>query len=592
MSATTNNLRRRYPSSKKDDDLLQSLEEPNPTMASPESSKILSHDDDGDHGDGPVDISYSSLMLATAPLLAVAVVCAYLELTDMSQSIVVGALRSLLQLSLLGTILYPIFTWGQKHAIVVIAYSTMMIVLAAQEVSSRAQYAFPGQFQAILMSLLATISLVAAFTFKVVLHLQPWHTPRYVIPVVGMLLGNSINGITLSINAISRAFVEESAELELMLAFGATPFEALQRLLAEAILAGATPVLTMLRVTGIISIPGMMTGQLLGGTTTVQAARYQLLILYLIAVCTVGVILLQTLYCALYVGVDTKTHMLVADRFVPKKSNKDKLSAVLGLVTALLAILGFRGDDGLTDTLPASSIKEAMTTKGTIEVQVLKGLQQSTPLLELGGIRRSIQHRVLFENITIDVHAGDLVFVKGVSGSGKSQLVRIVAGLTPADNEVSGTSMMVLSGLGWDQHQHSMGRHTPAHGDVKSGMCLKARSKCPGRRVNSFIGSPRFDPGSNNEWSQLSGGEAQRVTLAIAMASRPLVLLVDESTSALDGESKQAVEQSIVKQLLRQRQGPSTDEHDDGGLSVLWISHDEKQVERMTQALLLDDVQV
>ncbi|CAB9530480.1 Cyclolysin secretion/processing ATP-binding protein CyaB [Seminavis robusta] len=508
----------------------------------------------------------------------------------------------------------------------------MMIVLAAQEVSSRAQYASPGQFQAILMSLLTTISLVAAFTFKVVLHLQPWHTPRYVIPVVGMLLGNSINGITLSINAISRAFVEESAELELMLAFGATPFEALQRLLAEAILAGATPVLTMLRVTGIISIPGMMTGQLLGGTTTVQAARYQLLILYLIAVCTVGVILLQTLYCALYVGVDTKTHMLVAERFVPKKSNKDKLSAVLGLVTALLAILGFRGDDGLTDTTPASSIKEAMTTKGTIEVQVLKGLQQSAPLLELGGIRRSIQQRVLFENITIDVHAGDLVFVKGVSGSGKSQLVRIVAGLTPADNEVSGTSMMVLSGLGWDQHQHSMGRHTPAHWRRQVRYVPQSKVQMPGtprefiHRIASFrswkqqrqschmehqdcpptagkmiltmrelLEEWRLHPADtflDQEWSQLSGGEAQRVTLAIAMASRPLVLLVDESTSALDGESKQAVEQSIVKQLLRQRQGPSTDEHDDGGLSVLWISHDEKQVERMTRALLLDDVQV
>ena len=71
------------------------------------------------------------------------------------------------------------------------------------------------------------------------------------------------------------------------------------------------------------------------------------------------------------------------------------------------------------------------------------------------------------------------------------------------------------------------------------------------------------------EWNKLSGGEAQRVYLAVAVASRPAVLIMDESTSALDVVSKQKVERSIERLAAEQ------------GMVVLWITHDEEQMERM-----------
>lgn len=495
--SSSKQLRRRYATSKNYDNDANEKDKDvtdDPAVMTASEAKNLQRS----NHDGPVKISYSVLVLAAAPLLGIAAICLYLELEDMSQAIWIGSIRAFIQLSLLGTILYPIFTWGQKHAYVVVVYSTLMIVLAAQEVDSRAQFAFEGQFWFILASLLVTISLVAAFTFKVVLHLQPWHTPRYVIPITGMLLGNSINGITLSINAIARAIVEESDEIELLMSFGATPFEALQRVLVLAISAGSSPVLTMLRVTGIISIPGMMTGQLLGGTSTVQASRYQLLILYLIAICTLGVILLQTINCALFVGIDRSTHMLAVERFKPKKSNNSKVGALLGLVTSLLAIFGM--SNGSAVTPPVTNPNTSMNAPtGVIEIEsVSSHRQESTALLEVRGISRTTQDRLLFANIALRVDQGDLVFIKGPSGAGKSQLMRIIASLTPADRTSS--SFMALKGTDWGQHSSSRGHYIPRHiGDDKSVTCRKAKSKSLAHRQNLLTESLPFIHGSSND---------------------------------------------------------------------------------------------
>lgn len=89
--------------------------------------------------------------------------------------------------------------------------------------------------------------------------------PQYVIPIVGMLLGNCINGISLAMNAILTSLVESSREIELLLSFGANSYEATARLFREAVRTGAMPQLNSMAIIGIISIPGMMTGQILGG---------------------------------------------------------------------------------------------------------------------------------------------------------------------------------------------------------------------------------------------------------------------------------------------------------------------------------------
>jgi putative ABC transport system permease protein len=80
--------------------------------------------------------------------------------------------------------------------------------------------------------------------------------PQYVIPIVGMLLGNCINGVSLSLNSILTALVESTREVELLLSFGANSYEATARLFREAVRTGSMPQLNSMAIIGIISIPG------------------------------------------------------------------------------------------------------------------------------------------------------------------------------------------------------------------------------------------------------------------------------------------------------------------------------------------------
>eukprot|EP00986_Skeletonema_menzelii_P020276 scaffold30699_cov166-Skeletonema_menzelii.AAC.1 len=99
-------------------------------------------------------------------------------------------------------------------------------------------------------------------------------------------MGNCINGVSLAVKTFSTQLNEGGQrEIELCLSFGATGWESVERLAKEAISTGVTPMINSLNVIGLISIPGMMTGQILGGSPVTEAARYQILIIYLISTC-------------------------------------------------------------------------------------------------------------------------------------------------------------------------------------------------------------------------------------------------------------------------------------------------------------------
>jgi putative ABC transport system permease protein len=185
------------------------------------------------------------------PLLFWAALCWKLGLLHLSQGIVEGCVRTFGQLTWLATLLRPIFRHGVDYPVYVILYCLFLIVLAAYEASSRTKYDFEGQFGLVLLSLIINVGGVALFTFGLLLRKGlspcPWN-PRYVIPIVGMLLGNSIRAVALSLDALSRALVEQQAEIELYLGMGATPYQAAARLLHQAIATGASSILQNMRV--------------------------------------------------------------------------------------------------------------------------------------------------------------------------------------------------------------------------------------------------------------------------------------------------------------------------------------------------------
>ncbi len=112
---------------------------------------------------------------------------------------------------------------------------------------------------------------------------DPWYAPRYLLPVLGMVLGNALSGVCLVLDAIGEGLTRERSAIEARLALGATRYDATGDVLRRALKTGMMPILTTMTASGLIALPGMMTGQILAGAEPLEAAKYQIMILFLIA---------------------------------------------------------------------------------------------------------------------------------------------------------------------------------------------------------------------------------------------------------------------------------------------------------------------
>jgi len=139
------------------------------------------------------------------------------------------------------------------------------------------------QFPTVLIAMLAANLPVAILGVRFSMGVRNFWTPEQFIPVVGMLCGNSISGIVVSQGHVLRELDENRDKTETLLALGATRLEACRPLAVEALRIALTPTINMMSVMGIISIPGMMTGAILGGASVEQAARLQMIIMFMIS---------------------------------------------------------------------------------------------------------------------------------------------------------------------------------------------------------------------------------------------------------------------------------------------------------------------
>jgi putative ABC transport system permease protein len=544
---------------------------------------------------GLIHVSMLSLLFTMMPLLGLALV-SWLMGLDLESPIVVGSIRTFVQLSILGAILHPIFTWGVQYSWLVYLYVLFLVLLASLETSSRSKFYFQGSFSCILTAFLVNIGIVSLFAFGLIIRPRPLWNPQYVIPIVGMLLGNCINGVALSMNAVLTSLVEQSQEIELYLSFGASAEEASSRLLREAVRVGAMPMLNSMAVIGLISIPGMMTGQILAGSPAMEAAKYQMLILYLIAMCAFGTILSEV-WVVRTIAFD-ETQMLRTDRFIKREAKLSFLHRIAMGINAIRSI--FSNHEANTRTNRETEPLDVkglpynyVAPKGTLEVfTVHSGQYKLEPNLEIRQVSRVFSthgvDRILFQGVSIALRAGDIAAVRGPSGVGKSQLLRLVAGLSPMN-----TGEILLDGKSRNEFVNSAQWRRQVRYVSQYKVDIPGTPRQFVQHVSSFhswrkqnmpsfeemmthsfqlVQSWGLEPTSlDSEWKTLSGGEAQRVYVAIAIASRPRVLLLDESTAALDLDSKTRVEDKVKLAAC---------EH---GCIVLWITHDEEQIQRMGQ---------
>ncbi|MGP5103747.1 ABC transporter permease [Psychrobacter celer] len=243
--------------------------------------------------DMQIFLTYGDIALASSLILIVLMVSWRLRL-HLTKTLLMAALRTVVQLSFIGLILAWVFAREQWYE--VLSILTIMTLIAGSAAKNRVKRRYKGLFIDTLLAVSVSAVLVTAIAILVVLEVQPWYTPQFVIPILGLILGNSLTAISLTSNQLINAFYEQQARIEMMLSLSATPFEAVHEQIRTAIINGMTPTLNSMLVVGVVSLPGMMTGQILAGADPTQAIRYQIVTMFLICVsstlgCTISALL-------------------------------------------------------------------------------------------------------------------------------------------------------------------------------------------------------------------------------------------------------------------------------------------------------------
>ena len=234
-------------------------------------------------------------VLIAAGLIGVSASVSVLYRLGMERTLALAAVRTIIQLTAVGYLLEWVFSLDAWYAVLPLLLT--MTLLAAQAAIGRTQRRYPGMYGVALLAIFSSAGSILMFAMLAVIQVEPWWTPRYIIPILGMILGNSLTGVSLGLDRFVSGLVDQRAQIELYLSHGATRQEAVQPLRAEAVRVGMIPLINAMMVAGTVSLPGMMTGQILSGTPPKTAVAYQIVVMFLLAgstaLGTVGVVRLS-----------------------------------------------------------------------------------------------------------------------------------------------------------------------------------------------------------------------------------------------------------------------------------------------------------
>jgi putative ABC transport system permease protein len=241
---------------------------------------------------GPLELTLAALLVIASALLAWA-----LRL-GISRSLLIAGSRMVIQLLLVGLVLKIVFERVELTWIALIAL--FMLMVAGYEVTARQKRPMSGLWSmgVGLSAMFASSFTVAVLALTVILGPSPWYTPQYAIPLLGMLLGNTMTGVTLSLDRLTQTLWDRRTVVEAQLMLGHPWRDAVADIRRDCMRAGMIPTLNAMAAAGVVSLPGMMTGQILAGTPPVEAVKYQILIMCLIVGATaVGTALAVQVAC-------------------------------------------------------------------------------------------------------------------------------------------------------------------------------------------------------------------------------------------------------------------------------------------------------
>jgi UDP-glucose/iron transport system permease protein len=229
-----------------------------------------------------IDLSGHDLALAALLLLINGAISLTFGLR-LEARVALAAVRMTVQLAAIAFILK--FVFAQTSPLWTLVVALAMVLVAGYELMRRQGRRFSGWWAYGLgnATLLLVGGLATLYAAAGLIGPQPWYAPRYVLPILAMVLAATLTSVSLALQTLTEGAEQEREAIEARIALGATRFGAFSPLVRRALGAAITPLLNTMSLAGMVTLPGLMTGQILAGADPVEAAKYQIVIMLVLS---------------------------------------------------------------------------------------------------------------------------------------------------------------------------------------------------------------------------------------------------------------------------------------------------------------------
>ncbi len=228
--------------------------------------------------------------LTVVVLMIITIILSEIQKLGIGKDLAYAATRTFIQLMAVGYIIQ--FVFDMESLIYQILLLTIMMSIAAYTAKGRVEnvpHSFLIAFTAIATGTIVTLGLL------IVLRLIDT-TPRYMIPLGGMIIGNTMNGSALLMDRLYSEMKDKKLLIEAKLALGASSYAASESLIRKSVKASMIPMINSLKVVGLVQLPGAMTGMILAGASPIEATKLQLMVMYMLSVSvTTGIMVVSFL---------------------------------------------------------------------------------------------------------------------------------------------------------------------------------------------------------------------------------------------------------------------------------------------------------
>lgn len=219
--------------------------------------------------------------------------------TGITKAFFIAVIRMVLQLFCVGFYLNYLFEWNSVW--VNLLWLVVMTGVCAIDLLQRVNLSVKALFVPVFVAILISLSFIAFYFFQVVLVLDNLFESRYFISICGVLLGNMLSANIIGLNAFYAGIVREQQFYNYLLCNGATISEATRPFIREALIKSFNPTIAGIAVMGLVSLPGTLIGQIMGGSVPSVAIRYQIMIMVIVMSSSIISLLLSLHWSVKYI---------------------------------------------------------------------------------------------------------------------------------------------------------------------------------------------------------------------------------------------------------------------------------------------------